>query len=836
MSDLQHKLSVLPNEPGVYQFFDAKGTVIYVGKAKDLRKRVSSYFTSRANENIKLRVMVSKIADIRHIVTPSESDALLLENTLIKKLMPRYNVMLKDDKSYPWICIKNEPFPRVFSTRRRDDEASKYFGPYTSSSTVRTVLELVRRMYSLRTCSLSLTSKNIERGRYKVCLEFHIGNCKAPCTGLQSAGDYDDAIQQVTDIIKGNAGSILKVLKARMNTAAAELRFEEAQIIKEKLTLLENYQAKSIVVNPAIDNVDVFSLIFDGNLAYANFLRVVKGSIVQSQTLEIKMSIEEEPSELLSLIITEMSERLHGLSHEILVPFEPYQELGSKLYTVPKRGDKLKLMQMSEKNAKSYRLERLQQLEKLDPSKHTERLLEAIQRDLHLAELPRLMECFDNSNILGNDPVAACVVFRDGKPSKKEYKHFNVKTVQGPDDFASMEEIIYRRYRRSLDEGRELPQLIIVDGGKGQLSAAVRSLVKLELYGKIPVLGLAKRLEEIYFPEDSVPLLLSKSSETLRTLMHIRDEAHRFGITFHRTKRSSKLIGSQLRDIDGVGEKTVLKLMSVFKTLSRIREADEDALAEAVGKRAAKLVRDWFANEERYEINDENEDTMKKIVIAIDGHSSTGKSTVAKSLAARLGYVYVDTGAMYRALTLHCIRQKWIDDSRTLNLERLLEELPSVRIELRATNEGTETVLNGESVENEIRSIEVSNKVSRISSVPEVRDAMVKMQQEMGRNKGVVMDGRDIGTVVFPDAELKVFMTADPQVRAMRRYRELESKGEHTSFEDVLRNIEERDFTDTNRAVSPLRKADDAIILDNSNLSPDEQLTFLLEAVGRLDL
>ena len=607
MSDLQHKLSVLPNEPGVYQFFDSNGTVIYVGKAKDLKKRVSSYFTSRADESLKLRTMVRKIVDVKHIVTPTESDALLLENNLIKRLMPRYNVLLKDDKSYPWICIKNERFPRIFSTRRRLKDGSKYFGPYTSAATVRMMLELVRRLYSLRTCSLSLSSETIARRKFRVCLEYHIGNCKGPCAGLQTEEDYGESVEQVTDIVKGNAGRIVKLLKARMTEAAENLRFEEAQTIKENLALLENYQSKSVVVNPAINNVDVFSLIFDCNQAYANFLRVVNGSIVQSQTIEIKMGIEEEPSELLSLVITEMSERLNGLSHEILVPFAPYQEFGDKLYVIPRRGDKLKLMQLSERNAKAYRMERLKQLEKLDPAKHAERVTETIRQDLHLPAQPRLMECFDNSNIQGANPVAACVVFRDGKPAKKEYKRFNIKTVEGPDDFASMEEIVFRRYKRALDEGNELPGLIVIDGGKGQLGAAVKSLKKLGLFGKIPVLGLAKRLEEIYFPNDSVPLLLSKSSETLKVLMHIRDEAHRFGISFHRNKRSAEFIGSQLRNIDGVGEKTTLKLMTAFKTLSRIKEATEEQLAETAGKRAAKLIRKYFDKTESPENEEYNE-------------------------------------------------------------------------------------------------------------------------------------------------------------------------------------------------------------------------------------
>lgn len=592
--NLQQKLEVLPDNPGVYQFFDTDDKILYVGKAKSLKKRVSSYFTSRADDNRKLQVMVRKIEDIRHIVTPTESDALLLENNLIKKLQPRYNILLKDDKTYPWICVKNERFPRIFSTRRLQKDGSKYFGPYTSSTMVRMLLDLIRQLYMLRTCSLNLTPEAIAKGKFRVCLEYHIGNCKGPCEGLQSEGDYLEAISMATSIIKGDAAEVIKMLRDKMKQAAVELRFEEAQKLKDKLDKLENYQSKSVIVNPVINNVDVFSLLMDSGMAYTNFLRVVHGAIVQSQTIEIKLGIEENKEELLSQVIAEMYDRLKLLSHEIIVPFLPDQEMADKTYTVPKRGDKLKLLELSERNAQTYRMERMKQLEKINPEQHTERILTTMQKDLRLPELPYHIECFDNSNIQGTNPVAACVVFRDAKPSKKDYRHFNVKTVEGPDDYASMEEIVYRRYRRVLDEGMDLPQLIVIDGGKGQLHAAINSLEKLGLFGKISLLGLAERLEEIYFPGDSVPLHLSKSSETLKMLMHIRDEAHRFGLTFHRNKRSADFIKTELSNISGVGEKTSITLLAHFKSISKIKQASLDELAAVVGKRSAKLVHAYF--------------------------------------------------------------------------------------------------------------------------------------------------------------------------------------------------------------------------------------------------
>jgi excinuclease ABC subunit C len=591
---VKSKVLLLPNEPGVYQFFDSSGKIIYVGKAKDLRKRVSSYFLAKADENMKLQIMVKKIADILHIVTVSESDALLLENNLIKKYQPRYNVLLKDDKTYPWICITTEHFPRIFLTRRKMKDKAKYFGPYTSVIMVKTLLDIIRQTYPIRTCRLNLSPEAFAIRKYNTCLEYHIGNCNAPCIGLQSEEEYLELISQATDIIKGNTDKVLKILSSKMKEAAGKLDFEEAQLLKENLQRLENYQSKSVIVSPVINNVDVFSLICDKNVAYANFMRVVNGAVVQAHTMEMKLGIEEEKEALLSMIIAEMRYRLETLSHEIIVPFLPDTELKNTMYTVPLRGDKLELLNLSKKNAAAYRFERLRYLEKTDPDKHIDRILNIIKSDLHLPELPHRIECFDNSNIQGANPVAACVVFIDAKPAKKEYRHFNIKTVEGPDDFASMEEIIFRRYSRVLNENSELPQLIVIDGGKGQLHAAVQSLTKLKLFGKIPILGLAKRLEEIYFPDDNIPLHLSKNSETLKILMHVRDEAHRFGITFHRDKRSSEFIKSELLKIKGIGEATAYKLLIEFKTVSEIKKTPEQKLSEIIGNRLAKLVRNYF--------------------------------------------------------------------------------------------------------------------------------------------------------------------------------------------------------------------------------------------------
>ena len=596
---LKKLVEILPNQPGVYQYLDEEGVVIYVGKAKDLKKRVSSYFTSRRYESKKLMVLVRKIRDIKHIVVPTESDALLLENNLIKKLQPRYNINLKDDKTYPWIAIKNEPFPRLFSTRRYVKDGTRYFGPYTSVTLLRTLLDLIKQIYHLRTCNLNLDESSISKGKYKPCLEYHIGNCKAPCVNYSLINEYSNSIKEIVEILRGNLGDLLSMLKGKMEIAASEYRFEEAHIIKQKIELMETYQSKSVIVSTSITNLDVFSVVMDSSNAYANFMRVKNGMVIQSHNFEIKLQIEEEKESILSFVIAEIHERLGFVSREVVVPFLPDQEFPNSTYTIPQRGDKLKLLELSEKNAKMFRLEKLKQLEKVDPERHTERILNTIKKDLQLDELPVHIECFDNSNIQGSNPVAACVVFRDAKPSKRDYRHFNVKTVVGPDDFASMREIVYRRYRRMLDEGGSLPNLIVIDGGKGQLSAAVESLKKLDLIHKIPIVGLAKKMEEIYFPNDPIPLYLDKNSESLKVLMHIRDEAHRFGITFHRNKRSSSFIKSEIKSIPGIGEKSAMELYGKFKTVAKMREASQEEIAQVVGAHRAKIIFEYFNSSSR---------------------------------------------------------------------------------------------------------------------------------------------------------------------------------------------------------------------------------------------
>jgi excinuclease ABC subunit C len=579
---------VLPNDPGVYQFYDAEGKILYVGKAKNLKKRVSSYFNKK-QEYGKTRVLVKKIREIRHIVVQTESDALLLENNLIKKLQPRYNVLLKDDKSYPWICIKNERFPRVFPTRKLIKDGSEYFGPYTSMKTVRTLLDLVKSLYPLRTCNYDLSKDKIEAGKYKVCLEYHLGNCLGPCEGLQSEASYHGQIEDIRQIIKGNFKDSLHSFKKQMKALAEQMEFEKAQRIKDKIDILENYQAKSTVVNPKINNVDVFSIISDETYAYINFLQLSHGSIVRSHTMEIKKKLDESDEELLQLAIIEIRQRFQSQSREIYLPFPVEVEETIKV-TLPKLGDKRQILELSERNARFYRQDKLKQIKIVDPDRHVKRIMAQMKADLRLSEEPRHIECFDNSNIQGSNPVAACVVFKDGKPSKKDYRHFNIKTVEGPDDFASMEEVVYRRYKRLLNEDEPLPQLIVIDGGKGQLSSALKSLEALDLRGKIAIIGIAKRLEEIYFPGDSVPLYLDKRSETLKIIQQLRNEAHRFGITHHRNKRSKGAINSELENIEGVGKKTAEQLLKSFKSVKRIKEASIETLAETVGKSKAEKI------------------------------------------------------------------------------------------------------------------------------------------------------------------------------------------------------------------------------------------------------
>ncbi|UOY09184.1 excinuclease ABC subunit UvrC [Muricauda sp. SCSIO 64092] len=586
------QLSSLPNNPGVYQFYDTDGKVLYVGKAKNLKKRVSSYFTKN-HEYGKTRVMVKKIAVIKHIVVATESDALLLENSLIKKHQPRYNVLLRDDKTYPWICIKNERFPRIFPTRKIIKDGSEYYGPYTSMRTVRTLLDLIKSVYPLRTCNYDLSHEKIESGKYKRCLEYHLGNCKAPCEGLQTAEDYHRQMDDIREIIKGNFKSSLTYFKHRMKGHAVAMEFEKAQRIKEKIEVLENYQVKSTIVNPKINDVDVFSIFSDETHAYVNFLQISHGSIIRSHSMEIKKKLDEENAELLRLAIIELRQRFASNSKMIFVPHLVELDKSIKV-TVPKLGDKKKLVDLSLHNAKMFRQERFKQMKIVDPDRHTKRLMAQMKADLRLSEEPIHIECFDNSNMQGSNPVAACVVFRNGKPAKKEYRHFNIKTVDGPNDFASMEEVVFRRYKRLLNEAETLPQLIVIDGGKGQLSSALKSLEILGLRGKIAIIGIAKRLEEIYFPEDPIPLYLDKKSETLRIIQQLRNEAHRFGISFHRNKRSNAAINSELEGIEGIGQKTVEQLLKNFKSVARIKEASMETLAKSIGRSKAKKVYESF--------------------------------------------------------------------------------------------------------------------------------------------------------------------------------------------------------------------------------------------------
>ncbi len=586
------QVSTLPQSPGVYQFYDAEEKILYVGKAKNLKKRVASYFNKK-QEYGKTRVLVKKIHTIKHIVVSTESDALLLENNLIKTLQPRYNVLLKDDKSYPWICIKKERFPRVFSTRKLIKDGSEYYGPYTNKKTVRILLDLIKSLYPLRTCKYDLSEAKVAAGKYKPCLEYHLGNCLGPCTGWQTEEDYLAQIEGVRQLVKGNFKSVLQSFRMQMKALAERLEFEKAQRIKEKIDLLENYQAKSTIVNPKIDNVDVFTIISDKTYGYVNFLQLSRGAIVRSHTLEIKKKLDETEETLLQLAITELRQRFNSQSKEIYLPF-PVAVAANIKVTLPKLGDKRRLIELSERNARFYRRDRLSQMRITDPDRHTQRIMMQMQSDLRLSKMPTHIECFDNSNIQGSDPVAACVVFKNGKPFKKDYRHFNIKTVEGPNDFASMEEVVYRRYKRLLEEEQPLPQLIVIDGGKGQLSSALKSLETLELRGKIAIIGIAKRLEEIYFPDDPVPLYLDKRSETLKIIQQLRNEAHRFGITHHRDKRSKGAIDSELEQIVGIGPKTAEDLLKHFKSVKRIKAASLESLAEVVGWAKAGKIYTFF--------------------------------------------------------------------------------------------------------------------------------------------------------------------------------------------------------------------------------------------------
>jgi len=592
-SDVQKTLSAfvssLPESPGVYRYYDSDGKILYVGKAKNLKKRVSSYF-NKEPESGKLRVLVKKIREIKFIVTETELDALLLENNLIKKLQPRYNIMLKDDKTYPWLCIKNEPFPRIFPTRHVLNDGSEYYGPYASVRMMNTLMDIIRKLYPLRTCKLNLSSNNIQKGKFKVCLEYHLGNCKAPCVGKQSEADYLETVSQIRAIIKGNLGEVIDTLRKVMLAYAEKEDFENAQIVKEKLTILENYKSKSTIVNPRISNVDVYSVLDGENNAFVNYLKVMNGSVVQAHTVEVKKKLNETPEEVLTLAIADFRQRFGSQANEIIVPFRPEMVWEGIKVTVPQRGDKKQLLELSQRNAKYFSMERQKQEELVDPDRHSRRVLEKMKKDLRMDVLPETIECFDNSNFQGDYPVASMVQFVKTRPNKKAYRHFIIKTVSGPDDFASMEEIIWRRYSRLLNDNKPLPQLIVVDGGKGQLSAAVKSLKKLNLFGKVSVIGIAKKLEELYFPGDPLPLYLDKKSETLRVIQQLRDEAHRFGITHHRKRRLQGTLKSALTDISGIGDSTAKKLLLELKSVKRIKTASEAELKAIVGTSKAALV------------------------------------------------------------------------------------------------------------------------------------------------------------------------------------------------------------------------------------------------------
>jgi excinuclease ABC subunit C len=592
--DLSHLSKSLPGQAGVYQFYDKQGTIIYVGKAKNLKKRVSSYFNRKKFDSYKVKVLVERVADVKCIVVESESDALLLENTLIKKHQPRYNILLKDDKTFPWICIKNEPFPRVFSTRTVINDGSKYFGPFTSAYAVKVLLTLIRQIYQLRTCKHALTQENIQSGKFKVCLEYHIGNCKAPCIGLQSEDTYEQGISQIREIIKGNLHEVITYLKKEMEEKAEAFLFEEANQFKEKIEILSRYQSKSTIVNSSIHDVEVFSIVSDEKEAFVNFLKVVKGAVIQAHTVEIKKRLDEDDRDLLAFAITDIRSRIESNSRELILPMDIGAFFPDVKLTIPKQGDKKKLLELSRRNALSYRMEKMKKTSAKKAAGSAERILLTLQSDLRLKEKPVHIECFDNSNMQGSEPVAACVVFKNGKPAKKEYRHYNIREVKGIDDFASMEEVVFRRYRRLLEEKQDLPQLVVIDGGKGQLNSALKSLDKLELRGQVAIIGIAKKLEEIYFPDDPIPLYIDKNSESLKMIQYLRNEAHRFGIEFHRLKRSGSMTRSLLEDISGVGAKSIERLFIRFKSVEGIKKASLDMLSEEIGQSRALKVRKHF--------------------------------------------------------------------------------------------------------------------------------------------------------------------------------------------------------------------------------------------------
>lgn len=596
--DYRETLKQLPHKPGVYQYYDSEGTIIYVGKAKDLKNRVSSYFVKNNQLNGKTQVLVRKIRNITFTIVDTEIDAWLLENSLIKKHQPRYNVMLKDDKTYPWIVIKNEHFPRIFPTRKVIKDGSKYFGPYASVSMMHTIMDTIRELYPLRTCNLSLTPDNIAKGKFRVCLEYQIGNCKGPCESYQSEEDYDRALDEIRDILNGKIGAVIRKIRSELDEAVTQLNFEYAHHLKSKLDLLDRYQSKSTVVNSSISDVDVFSIASEQGYAFVNYLKVMNGVVIQTQTIEIKKRLDESDDELLTLAIPEIRGRFESTSKEIVVPFAIDIDSDEQLkFTIPKLGEKKKLLELSQKNVAYFKKERLSQYEKLNPEVRTERILVQMQKDLRLKVLPRHIECFDNSNFQGKYPVSAIVVFKDAKPSKKDYRHFNVKTVEGPNDFATMEEAVHRRYKRLIDEGQSLPQLVIIDGGKGQLSSALKSLRLLGIDKQLTVIGIAKRLEELYYPGDQYPLYLDKKSETLKVIQHLRDEAHRFGITFHRNQRSRKTFQTELEQIPGIGKTSAERLLKTFKSVKKVREATKEQLLEVLNGKQADAVLAYFEPE-----------------------------------------------------------------------------------------------------------------------------------------------------------------------------------------------------------------------------------------------
>lgn len=591
-------IATLPDKPGVYQYYNDEDKIIYVGKAKNLKKRVSSYFT-KSHQSGKLRLLVSKIRDIKTIITNSEIDALLLENNLIKKYQPRYNIQLKDDKTFPWLCIKKEPFPRVFSIRQLINDGSEYFGPYASMRMMKTVLDTIKQLYPLRTCSLNLSPKKIALQKYKVCLEYHLGNCKAPCISEQSEEDYNEIISQIRSILKGNTASVISELQSMMLAKAENMDFEQAQVIKEKIEILEKYKSKSTIVNPSIHNVDVVSIVVSENNAYLNYLKVINGSIIQAHTIEIKKKLEEKDIDILIFALLDFRKRFKSESKEVILPLMPEVEIPDVKITVPIRGDKKHLLELSERNAKQVMIDKRKQKDLVDPDRHKNRILAQMKKDLRMNVEPRVIECFDNSNFQGAFPVAAMVQFVDTVPNKKGYRHYNIKTVEGSNDFASMEEVVKRRYSRLLAEDKELPQLVIVDGGKGQLSSAVAALKQIDLYGKIAVIGIAKRLEEIYFPGDSVPLYIDKTSETLKIVQRLRDEAHRFGITHHRKQRDAGTIKTDLTSIAGIGENTAKLLLSKFKSVKRIKETSLEELIKVIGNAKANIILKHYSNQKK---------------------------------------------------------------------------------------------------------------------------------------------------------------------------------------------------------------------------------------------